>query len=60
MAKVSVKYTATFIQVIDWPDDELNDFNYKNLEYNIDPEKSQFTGDLDIDDVLVNGKEHYF
>ena len=60
MAKIEVKYTATFIQVINWPDDALDDFNYENLEYNINPEKSQFTGDLDIDDVKVNGKEHYF
>jgi len=60
MAKVAVKYTATFVQVIDWPDDELVDFNHDNLLANIDPEKSQFTGDIDVDDVELNGEEHYF
>lgn len=60
MAKVQVKYTATFVQVIDWPDDELADFNYENLELQIDPEKSQFTGDLDVDEIELNGEEHYF
>lgn len=60
MAKVAVKYAATFIQVIDWPDDELDAFNYENLEANIDHEKSNFTGDIDIDEVELNGQQHYF
>lgn len=60
MAKVAVKYKATFIQVIDWPDDEMDSFSYENLEANIDPEKSNFTGDLDIDEIELNGKDHYF
>ena len=60
MAKIAVKYTATFVQVIDWPDDEMDSFNYENLECNIDTEKSQFTGALDIDRVEVNGVSHDF
>lgn len=60
MAKVTVKYTATFMQTIDWPDDELGDFNSDNLVANIDPNKSEFTGELEIDDLELNGKEHWF
>lgn len=59
MAKVAVKYTATFVQVIDWPDDEIEDFTYENLESNIDPVKSQFTGDLEIDKVELNGEGYW-
>lgn len=60
MAKVKVTYTATFVQNIDWPDDELDFFNQENLECNIDPDKSEFTGELEIDDLQLNGKEHWF
>jgi hypothetical protein len=60
MAKVVVTYTAKFHQIIDWPDDELDDFNLQNLECNIEPEKSDFIGDIDVVEINLNGKEHYF
>lgn len=60
MAKVKVKYTATFTQVIDWPDDELGGFTQENLEANIDPDDSEFTGEIEIDDLSLNGEEHWF
>lgn len=59
MAKVAVKYKATFVQVIDWPDDEIEDFTYENLESNIDPVESQFTGDLEIDKVELNDEGYW-
>ncbi len=60
MAKVKVTYTATFTQTIDWPDDELDDLNYENLEANLDPENATYTGEVDIDDIFLNGKQHEF
>lgn len=60
MAKVKVTYTATFVQTIDWPDDELEDFNYNNLECNLDYMDSSATGELSIYEIKLNGKEHYF
>ena len=62
MAKVKVIYTATFTQTLIWPDDELDSFNYENLEANLDPEgtNSNFTGEVSVYDILLNGREHYF
>lgn len=60
MAKVTVTYTAKFHQVIEWPDDELDDFNQENLECNIEPDKSEFIGDITVVDADLNGKEHWF
>ena len=60
MAKVTVVYTATFKQTIDWPDDELGDLTYENVEINLDPIDAVFTGELDIDDVKLNGENYEF
>lgn len=60
MAVVKVRYTATFVQVINWPENELDDLNYENLECNLDIENSHFIGDMEIDRVELNGKEHNF
>lgn len=61
MAKVIVKYTATFKQTLDWPDDELGDFNYENLQVNLRPSEDDETGDeFEILSVKLNGEEYDF
>lgn len=60
MARVVVTYTAKFHQVIDWPDDELEDFNLENLECNIEPDQSDLIGNIEICDINLNGEEYYF
>lgn len=62
MAKVLVKYTATVLEIIDWPDDEMGDFNEDNLELNIDGLDGNIK-DFTFEEILsvkVNGKEHQF
>ncbi|WP_415912481.1 hypothetical protein [Neptuniibacter sp. QD37_11] len=61
MAKVTVEYLTRKKQVIDWPDDEMEDFNYENLQCNLDPDKAVDTGaEFEICELKVNGKDHYF
>lgn len=61
MAKVEVKYTVEMTQIIDWSDDEMEDFTYENLQVNLEPEDSQvLIFDHYIKKVIVNGEEHYF
>lgn len=61
MAKVKVTYVATMVETIDWPDDEMDNFNYENLCVNLDPEKAaSCSPDVEIETVLVNGKSHDF
>lgn len=58
MAKILVKYTARVVELIDWPDDEMVDFNEENLELNIeklDGNIKDFTFE-EILSVKVNGK----
>ena len=61
MAKIRVKYTVTATQYIDWPDDEMGDFNYDNLESNLDA--TNLSTLLEVDDILeveVNNEPHEF
>ncbi len=61
MAKVKVTYTVVVTQTIDWPDDEMEDFDHDNLMLNLDP--SHLNSDAEIDDIYsvkVNGVEHHF
>ena len=37
MAKIKVKYAVILEEVIDWPDDEMSDFSYENLQVNLEP-----------------------
>jgi hypothetical protein len=60
MAKVVVTYTAKLRQVIDWPDEELDCFNLHNLEANIEIDESDVVDEIEIVDINLNGKEHYF
>ena len=61
MAKVQVKFMAEMSQTIDWPDDEMEDFNYENLQCNCDPENASVVNyAFDIEQVTVDGKPHEF
>lgn len=61
MAKVQVKYSVEMTETIDWPDDELDDFNYDSLVSNCDPDKADIVNhDFDIQEVSLNGKPHDF
>lgn|GEM_PF-3770335 len=59
MPKVKVKYTVKATQIIDWPEDEMSNFDYDNLECNLEPEESTLTVG-DIVDVQVDGKPYDF
>lgn len=61
MAKVKVVYTVQAVQTLDWPDDEMDDFDYHNLECNLEP--NDFGTELTVDeitDVTVNGEVYEF
>lgn len=61
MAKVIVEYTAKFKTTLDWPDDELKDFNYNNLQVNLTPSEDDWDGlELDVCELKLNGMDHYF
>ncbi|MDC9565853.1 MULTISPECIES: hypothetical protein [unclassified Pseudoalteromonas] len=61
MAKVKVKYAVILEQVIDWPDDEMSDFSYENLQVNLEPsDASVIDNNYDILNVEVNNKPHQF
>ncbi len=61
MAKVKVKYAVILEQVIDWPDDEMSDFSYENLQVNLEPsDASVIDNNYDILNVEVNNKQHQF
>ncbi len=58
MAKIKIKYTAVFTQVLDIPEDELKDFSYGDMECNLDTEKSEDAKDYDVLDISKDG--HYY
>lgn len=61
MAKIKVKYLAKVTEIIEWPDDEMPDFNYSNLHFNLNPETNACHIETDdIIDVHVNGERHEF
>ncbi len=60
MAKVIVEYMVKMKQTLHWPDDELKDFNYENLQVNLEPSVDDVAGDCDISSVKLNGQEHNF
>lgn len=51
MAQVKVQYTVKATQYIDWPEDEMDDFNYDNLECNLEP--SDRSTMLEVDEITV-------
>lgn len=60
MAKIKVNFTVNYTTTIDWPDDEMDDLTYENLECNLDIHDAHKLSVDEIKSVKVNGKEHYF
>lgn len=61
MAKVKVKYLVEMEQIIHWPDDEMDNFDYSTLQCNCEPDASNVSDyDFDIKEVTVNGTIHEF
>ena len=60
MALVTVEYTVTCKQSIEWPDDEMGIFNYENLELNLNTTEDDVLEIDEITSVKVNGVERDF
>ena len=62
MPKIKVTYMKEITEEIDWPEDEMTDFNYDNLEANLGC--GLITSDEielnSISSVEVAGKEYQF
>ena len=58
--KVKVRFSVSMIQTIDWPEDEMEDFNYDNLHANLDHEKGSANYDYEVLDVKVDGENYDF
>ena len=62
MPKIKVTYMKEITEEIDWPEDEMDEFNYENLEANlgcglITNEDIELSS---ISSVEVGGKEYQF
>ena len=60
MAKIKVTYIAEITELIEWPDDELDEFNRENLTLNLNPRNANDYDDIDIVSVKKNGVNHEF
>lgn len=54
MAKIKVKYKVIVEEVIDWPDDELENLTYDSLLLNCDVENHR---DIDYDEIVTASKD---
>ena len=57
MSKIKVYFTVAMTQVIEWPDDELDDLNYDNVHVNLDTDKAKHNWNFDITNVTKNGED---
>lgn len=57
---LSVRYTMTVEQDIDWPDDELEDLNYENLMINLDQDEAHEWQIDDIQEITKDGEDFNF
>lgn len=60
MAKIKVVYIVKVNETIDWPDDELENLNYENLECNLDPGQAENASITEIVSVKKNGEDYYY
>lgn len=60
MAKIRVVYNVQCVQYVEWPDDEMEDFNYENLLCNLDVDEAKFKDVDDIINIKKDGEEFYF
>lgn len=57
MPQVKVRYQVEVTQVIDWPDDEMDNLTAENLPCNLDPEDGNISTDtIEVLEVWVDGK----
>ena len=58
MAEIKVKYTVIIEEVIDWPDDELENLTYDNLLLNCEVDNAR---SVDYDDIIeIKKDDKYF
>ena len=55
MARLSVTYTSTITEIIDWPDDEMEYLNKENLVCNLEPSEQDHTS-IEISYVKIDGE----
>lgn len=62
MPTIKVTYMKEVVERIDWPEDEMADFNYETLQVNLGRgEIQEEENELDsISSVLVDGEEYEF
>ena len=60
MAKIKVKYIAIVEEVIDWPDDELEDMTYDNLLLNCEVDNARGVDYDEIIKVTKDGEDFEF
>ena len=60
MAKFKVKYTVTIEETINWPDDELDNFDYDNLMINLNIEEKDDYQYEEIISINKDGESFYF
>lgn len=60
MAIIKVKYTKTFEQTIDWPDDELENLNYDSLLCNLDLYEGIDVNEDELNYIWKDGIEFNF
>jgi hypothetical protein len=54
VAQIEVEFVVKKKQVIDWPDDELENLNYDNLHCNIDEDEAQV---IEVGDITSIRKD---
>lgn len=64
MPLITVKYSKEVTETLNWPEDEMGDFDYDTLEANLSsPLTKNRTEEIEygsITSVKINGKEHEF
>lgn len=63
MPKITVTYIQTrkLTQTIDWPSDEMDNFNLENLECNLEPDDAQEQeSEVEVHTVKLDGLPYEF
>ena len=57
MAKVKVKYRVELEQIIDWPDDELDNLSHESIVCSCEPAEAQVVDhNFELQEVTINGE----
>lgn len=63
MPKITVKYMREVVEEIEWPEDEMKDFDYDTLECNLGLMGQEISSEVEmnsISSVQVDGEEYEF